>query len=305
MTLQRYRNFAWFTLGYMILVILWGAFVRASGSGAGCGEHWPMCNGQVIPVDPSFETLVEISHRVTSGLALLLVFALFVLSRRLKGGTREIQSAARWSLIFIVIEALIGAVLVLFAWVGTDQSSQRAVSMSAHLLNTFFLLGALTLLIFRSGPQLSQTRLYLLTDAQQYKEQAISALLLILTGMTGAIAALGDTLYAHLGKIPIDGYFIDGFPVLMRLRLIHPVVALGTVVFLLWSQARIAMNSEVREVQKISWFISATALLELILGLINVYLMAPIWLQLVHLAVAVVLWILFCFQCFVIKDKDL
>lgn len=303
MTLQRFRIFAWFTLVYMVLVILWGAFVRASGSGAGCGEHWPMCNGQLIPRDPSFDTLVEISHRITSGLALVLVVLLFVFSRRLQGVTSAIQSAARWSLIFIVIEALIGAVLVLFAWVGTDQSSQRAISMSAHLLNTFFLLGALTLLIFRSGPQLSQTRLRFRIDAVRFREQATSGLLLILTGMTGAIAALGDTLYSHLGKIPVEGYFVDGFPVLMRLRLIHPVVAVAAVVFLLWSQARIVMHSEVKEVQKMSWFISGVALVELTLGLVNVYLMAPVWLQIIHLAAAVVLWILFCFQCFVLKGK--
>ena len=47
---RNFTRFAWLTLGFLILVILWGAFVRATGSGAGCGNHWPLCNGVVVPL---------------------------------------------------------------------------------------------------------------------------------------------------------------------------------------------------------------------------------------------------------------
>ena len=69
-------RFAPLVLGWNVAVILWGAFVRASGSGAGCGAHWPLCNGEVVPRAPALETMIEFTHRATSGIALLLVFAL-------------------------------------------------------------------------------------------------------------------------------------------------------------------------------------------------------------------------------------
>ncbi|MFN8454080.1 MAG: COX15/CtaA family protein [Anaerolineae bacterium] len=76
--LDRFAKYVWTVLAYNLAVILWGAFVRASGSGAGCGSHWPLCNGEVIPRTPQMETLVEFTHRLTSGLALLLVIGLTI-----------------------------------------------------------------------------------------------------------------------------------------------------------------------------------------------------------------------------------
>lgn len=305
MTLIKFRGLAWVTLGYMLLVILWGAFVRASGSGAGCGDHWPLCNGQVVPREVSVATKIELAHRITSGLSLILVLALFIISRAQQFRTPAVRSAARWSLILIIIEALIGAALVLFKLVGVDASLSRAFSMSAHLLNTFVLLGALSLLTFRLHSPKSD---WLLSwrDLGRYRGLTTTALLLILTGMTGAIAALGDTLYSHLGKVPLGDYFIDGYPVLMRLRLIHPVVALLTVVALLLTQVKILLKAEDKSLlSRLCWVISGLVLTETVLGVVNVYLMAPIWMQIVHLATAVLLWIAFSFQCFIIRDKQL
>src|SRR5271169_3222577 len=71
-------GFAWGVVGYNILVVLWGAFVRATGSGAGCGDRWPLCNGVVTPRAPRIETVIEFTHRATSGLALMGVAGLCV-----------------------------------------------------------------------------------------------------------------------------------------------------------------------------------------------------------------------------------
>src|ERR1700743_1506802 len=69
-------------LVYLLLVILFGAFVRASGSGAGCGSHWPLCNGEVVPLAPRIETIIEFTHRMMSGVSLVAVAALWLWSRR-------------------------------------------------------------------------------------------------------------------------------------------------------------------------------------------------------------------------------
>ncbi|HZQ07656.1 MAG TPA: COX15/CtaA family protein, partial [Anaerolineae bacterium] len=135
MQLNRFAKFAWFVVAYNVLVILWGAFVRASGSGAGCGSHWPLCNGEVIPLNPSTARLIEFTHRTMSGIALLLVLALVIWAFGAYPRGR-VRTGAIASGVFIILEALIGASLVLFGWVGMDQSTQRVYSISLHLVNT-------------------------------------------------------------------------------------------------------------------------------------------------------------------------
>ena len=75
---QALSRFAWGVLAYNIAVIVWGAAVRATGSGAGCGDHWPLCNGSVIQHYPTAATLIEFAHRASSGVALLAVVGLLV-----------------------------------------------------------------------------------------------------------------------------------------------------------------------------------------------------------------------------------
>ncbi|MEO7973730.1 MAG: COX15/CtaA family protein, partial [Thermoanaerobaculia bacterium] len=137
------RRFAWFVLALNLAVIVWGGFVRASGSGAGCGAHWPLCNGVVVPQDPKIETLIELGHRLTSGLALVAVVALGVwMLRRSSKATAEGRGMRRlaWlAMAFIFGEAALGAGIVLLEYVGQNSSSARAVWMAAHLINTFLL----------------------------------------------------------------------------------------------------------------------------------------------------------------------
>ena len=94
MRLTGLARFAWGVLAINIVVILWGAFVRASGSGAGCGSHWPLCNGEVVPVAVQVQTVIEFTHRVTSGTAFLLVIGLLVWARRAFPVGHQVRAAA-------------------------------------------------------------------------------------------------------------------------------------------------------------------------------------------------------------------
>src|ERR671937_2450642 len=143
--MRPFRRFAWGVLIYNVAVIAWGALVRATGSGAGCGQHWPMCNGQVVPISPAMETAIEFTHRATSGIALVLVAALVVCARRAFPRGHAARRAAGFSALFIVTEALLGAGLVLFGWVAKDASAGRGFAMALHLANTFLLLASLAL----------------------------------------------------------------------------------------------------------------------------------------------------------------
>lgn len=274
-----------------IAVIAWGAFVRASGSGAGCGAHWPLCNGEVVPRPEALETIVELTHRVTSGLALLLVFGLaVVVFRRTRPGDPA-RPAALASAFFMVTEAAIGAGLVLLELVADNDSMARAAWMAGHLMNTFFLLAALAATAWWTGPGVGRR----ITRPAGPWTLAIAALALgavLLVGASGGVAALGDTLYpadSLAGGIRDD--FSPGAALLVRLRVIHPTLAVLVGGFLLFAVpylGRSAGDSRGRRVARIA---VTLVLVQLVAGMVNLVLLAPIALQIVHLVLADALWI--------------
>lgn len=290
MTHSRFSTFAWGVLAYNLLVILWGAFVRATGSGAGCGAHWPLCNGVVIPRPEQVATMVEFAHRLTSGLALLSAVALVVWARRAYPAGHLVRKGANYSLIFMITEALLGAGLVLFKWVAMDASLARAISMALHLVNTFLLVGALALTAWwASGGAAVRLR------GQGALGAALVAGLasLIVLGMSGAVIALGDTLFfAHSAA----GTPAEALPwlvsAIVSIRMIHPIVAIVVGAYLVavaWyaSAARPAQATRV-----LAAGLTAIYLMQLGAGTINVALQVPVWMQLIHLLLADLVWIM-------------
>lgn len=289
-SLSRPARFAWAVLVYNIGVILWGAYVRASGSGAGCGDHWPLCNGVVIPRAPSAATVIEFSHRVTSGLALLAVLALlYVVWRTCRPG-HPARRGAVWTVVFMLTEAAVGAGLVLFQYVADNASMARAMFMAVHLLNTFILLGWLTLTAW----WLSGGRPVAWGDRSgRALGLALATIGLLLVGVSGAVAALGNTLYPD-GSLA-EGLAADLSPAshaLIRLRILHPTFAVLTAGGLLFGASRMARGRG-PEAERLAWWVATLAALQLAVGAVNVILLAPVWMQLVHLLVADVLWIAF------------
>lgn len=287
---NRFAVYAWATTAFNVAVVVWGAYVRASGSGDGCGSHWPLCNGTVIQQSPAFKTLVELSHRATSGVALLLVLGLLVMAfRRFPKGHR-VRAGAAVSFAFIMIEALIGAGLVKFGLVAKDDSSARAVVLAVHLTNTFFLLGALGLTAWwaSGGPPLRRAR----AGSARWLFAA-SLLGTLLVGVSGSVAALGDTLFPS-GSLAegVRQDFSTTAHVLVRLRLLHPVIALA-VAALIFYTASTAPRTRGGDVWVRRWSSATLALLlaQLVAGMTNVALLAPVWLQLVHLLLADALWL--------------
>jgi len=284
-------RFARLVLGWNVAVILWGAFVRATGSGAGCGAHWPLCNGEVVPRAPALETMIEFTHRATSGVALLLVFALCLWVFREKPNGHPARRAAAASVFFILTEAAVGAGLVLFHLVGANDSVARAIFMAGHLANTFVLLACLTL-----------TAHWCATDAPLRLEAvsrfgwafATAAVALVGIGKSGAVAALGDTLYpaqSVLGGLSQDVSSTAHF--LVQLRVAHPILALAGALLVAFAASRVLQATADAGARSAAWAVSALALLQLGGGLLNLALLAPVWMQIVHLLLADLLWIAF------------
>jgi len=284
-----YSTYAWAVLGLTLMVILWGAFVRATGSGAGCGSHWPLCNGEVVPRAPALATMIEFGHRLSSGLILLCIGALVVGAWRRYPAGHLVRFAAVLSGMFIVSEALIGAGLVLLEHVAGDTSIARGYWVGGHLLNTFLLVAALTLTAWwaSGGRPLSlraHPRLAVLLGS------ALCAVLVL--GISGAVTALGDTLFpvATLaeGKALT---FSSTAHVFVRLRVWHPALAVVVGLWLGVASLAAARARPLPAVRRLGLTLAGLYGLQLALGVLNVWLLAPVGVQLAHLLLSDLIWI--------------
>ena len=288
--LSRFAKYAWFVLAYTIAVVLWGAYVRATGSGAGCGQHWPLCNGQVLPRAPQIETLVEFSHRLTSGLAgiFVLIMLLWAFSAYEKG--HVVRRGAVLSTIFIIIEGLIGAGLVLFELVAYNQSLARVFAVSAHLINTFILIAFMALTAWWASGG-APVRLRGQGNILWVLGVAYAGMFIL--GVSGAITALGDTLFPA-GSLA-EGIRQDFAPTahfLVRLRVWHPVVAVVVGLYLAIIAGIYHHKFHSPPIRRLTRALQLTYITQLIAGFINVLLLAPVWMQMLHLLLADILWIL-------------
>ncbi len=285
---SRFAWYAWGVLGFNLIVILWGAYVRASGSGAGCGSHWPLCDGELIPRSPSVETIVEFSHRATSGLALLMVVLLVVWAfKRFERG-HQARIGAALSMFFMLTEALIGAGLVLFEYVADNQSMARAFWMSGHLVNTFLLVAMLTLTAWAGT---MNGRIGLRRQGSLIGWLFAAAVTMLVLGVSGAVTALGATLFPVTSLA--EGLRQDLSPsahVLIRLRFFHPFIAIGVSTFILIAASRVRRRPG-KWTGRFAVSLVALIVVQLGLGTVNLLLHAPVGLQILHLLLSDLIWI--------------
>ncbi len=290
--MNRFTKYAWGVLLYNIFVVVWGAYVRASKSGAGCGEHWPDCNGQIIPLNPSLKTIIEFTHRSTSGLAGIAVIALLIWAFRSYPKGHAVRTGAMIAFVFIVIEGLLGALLVKQGLVAENDSVARAIVIAIHLANTLILLASLALTAWWGTTQKQ------IGWPLQWKGNAKPGIILlacllsvIFLSASGAITALGTTLFPVQSMA--EGLARDLAPrhFLESLIWVHPVAAvllglgMTCAVVIIGSLRKTPVIFTLTKIQ-IGCFV-----LQLLLGGMNLMLHAPVWLQLIHLFVADLVWV--------------
>jgi heme a synthase len=282
-------RFAWTALYWNVAVILWGAYVRATGSGAGCGNRWPLCDGDVVGASAKAQTIVEFTHRITSVVSLLVVTGLVVWCWQ----TTKKGDWARYSAVLaaalLANEALLGAALVLLKHVGNDQSAGRILFLCLHFGNTLLLLAMLSLtanwLSNGSGS------FNLVGKWRQVSSIGLGLLATMLTGITGAVAALADTLFPSISLASSLAQDIrSGTPAVLRVRLLHPAVATLAACYILWVILRSSTGRNRLSRSAIALII--VLFVQVGIGMTNVLLLAPVWVQIAHLFVADALWIL-------------
>ena len=284
---RRFSKFAWIVLAYTVALILEGAVVRATGSGAGCGNHWPLCNGQLVFGTPALATLIELAHRSMTVIDTVLILWLLVWAFRAFPKHHAVRLAAALSTIFLITEALIGAALVKFGLVVNDASPARAAVLSLHLTNTLTLLACLTLTAWWAR----HPRITLVGRPAWMAWGSLAAVAVL--GITGVLAALADTLYPVHSLAA--GFAQDLSPnanFAVRLRAMHPFLAAAVALWLVYFAV-----SRVADARKPALVVIVTVAAQLLAGALNLLLLTPVWTQIVHLLLADVLWIALVVLC--------
>jgi len=296
--LSGFAKYAWFVLAYNIVVIIWGVFLRASKSGDGCGQHWLTCHGEVIPSAPELKTIIEFSHRITSALDGFIVIGLLVWavlrwkSKKYGEKSNVVLKMAIGSMVFVIVEGLLGAGLVLTGNTAETLTAARPFWMAGHLITTLVLLMFLTLTAwFASGGKAfdfkAQPKVLLLL--------ALAVLGILFVGLSGSVAALSSMLFPS--ETLSEGLAMDFSAtsnVLLRLRVSHPILSIAVGVYLIftaaWLKARASENFSVGRWAKT---LTILVLIQFAAGALTLVTLAPIVMQIVHLILADAVWISF------------
>ena len=277
-----------------IASILAGAFVRATGSGDGCGATWPTCKGKIIPALSDTSELIEFSHRSVSGVLLVVTLIIFAKTRKFQKESL-VRTVTNYLTFFVIFEALIGAVIVIFEWVGLNSSLPRIIAVPIHLVNTFGLLGSYAILY-----KILQDDLQNIKNMFNKNFLLISSLFL-LSGATGSITALADVLFPSASFV--EGFLADfdrTSEVLTRLRILHPIISstLSIVLYVYATRIRKKYNVSVKPLQTL-------ILIAVFLGVINVLSNIVLPLSILHLAIADFLWISYIYVSIDLSKNNL
>jgi len=285
-----FARYAWALLTYTLFVILFGAVVRITGSGAGCGQHWPSCNGEILQLPHTVKTAIEYTHRATSGISVLAIIALLVSGFRLYPPGHPVRSAATLAGVMILVEALLGAMLVKLHLVENDASLTRALVLPLHLVSTALLTAALAWCSYFAGA----------TQAPRALPNGARALLLLagfgvlLVSATGAVTALGDTVFPVRASGLAARLQEDqgaSAHLLQRMRALHPFLAIGVAAFVAYAAMVLPGYRSSRDVKRAALALAGCVCLQVLAGALNVLLSAPGYLQVVHLLLANFTWI--------------
>lgn len=287
MSQKNLSRYAWVLVYYTLFVIVWGAWVRISHSGDGCGNSWPLCDGALFPKEAETKTWIEYFHRLTSGFYGIVVMHLFYLTRKYFPPASQQRTWGLATLILMLIEAGLGAALVLKGLVGENATVFRLIVMTLHQVNSLLLVGSTVgLALVTAKPAIFQV------DWKKLFLHRGLLLVFILIPATGAWAALSNTLFPSTDLIQgLTDDLSPNSPWILKLRFFHPTIAASLCIYwsyFFWNKSE---DTEDLEAKKSSQFLAVFFVVALVFGMLTLLNLSPVWMKLVHLTLAQLLWI--------------
>jgi cytochrome c oxidase assembly protein subunit 15 len=218
-----------------------------------------------------------------SGICTALVAALIAWTFKVRASGDRARTAVVWCGILLITEAFLGAVLVKGGYVESNASNMRVFMQCIHFTNTMLLLAALALTWWWLGDRTP-------IPPQPAKTRGVAWIALAMTvvvGATGSVAALADTLFPSPSlRAGLLQDFAAHAPLLVRMRWLHPAAAVIALVCALWLCVPLKAQAS-----RSAWWVLGLIALQLVLGLGDVLLLAPTWMQVLHLFGADLYWI--------------
>ena len=274
-----FRWLAWAAVLSTYALIVFGGVVRITGSGMGCGDDWPLCNGHLIP-PMDLPTFIEWGHRLAAALVSAVTVAVAAFAWLRYRRDRGLLRPAAWAVALLVVQVLLGAVTVkleLPAW-----------SVVLHLANAMLLLAAFVLVALRAAQP---------ADAPREGRPSPVRRAAAWTAGLGFLAVLAGALVANLDAGPA----CQGFPLCNGSWLPNPAFAVPVVVhwahrmiayaFAAWALVfAIRMRREGPALAAAAFSVLALTGLQIIVAAAMVAHFLPSSLRALHLAVGTGLW---------------
>src|SRR5439155_3944215 len=233
---RSFTRLAWLTAVCTYLLIVLGAIVRITGSGMGCGDHWPLCNGKLLPPLDDIGTLIEWNHRLAAAAVSVLVIALAGYAWWLRRETPSIALdrpglAAYAALGLLALQVALGAVTVKLAL--------PAWTVILHLGTAMLLLA--TLIVATRGPRLTPSASPGLSEvrgATGLRPGLVALVLGFVTVLLGALTANLGAATACLGFPLCNGQLLPDGNSLRLLQWTHRLLAYTLFGYAVWWAVR-------------------------------------------------------------------
>jgi len=279
--LNAFAKYGWLFLLYNLAAVAWGVYVRASKAGDGCGTSWPLCDGNSIPLMGMSSKAIEASHRLSTGLVGVFAIGMLVWAFRKFPKGHLVRKASGVAMGLTILEGLIGAALVKFQLVTMNDTPSRAGVMAFHVVSTFLLLGSISVAALASSG----------APKVRFKGQSAVGWILgmaffgvVLLGISGAISALGHQLK------PVDDVLKAAMnPAtfwMVRLQPLHPLIAASVGLYLLLAGGLLVHLRPSPHVRRAVNVMVGFYGFQVLVGALNIWLKAPIEMQMFHLVSA-------------------
>ena len=277
------RRLAWAGAVLAVGLVVLGGVVRITGSGMGCGDHWPRCNGEWFP-PLDLPTAIEIGHRWAAVLVSLFVVATFAVAWLRHRREPELFRPAALAVILLVAQVLLGAVTV--------KLELPASVVIVHLMNAMLLVGALVVTALRARPGGLPPR--------PVRRHAAHRLVHLAAGAGLAVILLGASV-ANMNA----GWSCRGFPFCEGAGLLPPAVPLGplhwthrvaayaflAIIAVLTVRVGRRREEELGPLRTAAYAVLALTLMQIVVAATMVLHLLPPSLRAAHLALGTLLWV--------------